>query len=66
HTRLPKLPVPPLEQTIRKYKEKMKTLLTSEQYYRLETITKSFLEDSNLGPKLQDFLLNRQERLDNW
>ncbi|KAF5307234.1 hypothetical protein FQR65_LT06950, partial [Abscondita terminalis] len=63
---LPKLPVPPLKQTIKKYEQKMEILLDKEEYARLKTITKKFVEDESLGPKLQRFLLDRQKKLDNW
>lgn len=54
---LPRLPVPTLEETLPKYLETIKPLLTPEEYVKTEAIVKAFPKKE--GPKLQDLLLQR-------
>ncbi|KAF5300479.1 hypothetical protein FQA39_LY02278 [Lamprigera yunnana] len=63
---LPKLPVPSLQQTLKKYEKTMEVILTPDQQLRLKQITKQFLEDEKLGSRLQEYLLNRRENFKNW
>ncbi|CAL1534831.1 unnamed protein product [Lymnaea stagnalis] len=61
---LPKLPVPPLEQTLRKYLETCQPLLTEDQYMATEEIVKRF--QSKEGPTLQKLLEERALNHTNW
>lgn len=61
---LPKLPVPPLEETLKKYEKALHTLLNEEEQKRVHSIVENFA--SGLGAKLQLYLLNRREKMDNW
>lgn len=63
---LPKLPVPTLEHTMERYLETMKPVLKPAQHDKLRKIIENFTSLNGLGPKLQLYLLNRYEKLDNW
>lgn len=63
---LPKLPVPELEHTIEAYLRTMRPLLDDQQHQKLKQLTEKFAGPSGLGPKLQLYLQDRQEKLDNW
>lgn len=63
---LPKLPIPPLEQTLKKYEKTMRPLLDEAGRTRLKTLIEKFGGEGGLGPKLQLYLLDRQQKLDNW
>lgn len=63
---LPKLPVPALEHTMNRYLDTMKPVLTDVQHERLRQIVDKFAGPGGLGPKLQLYLLDRQQKLDNW
>ncbi|GLV45383.1 Choline acetyltransferase [Carabus blaptoides fortunei] len=63
---LPKLPVPALEHTMYRYLDTMRPVLTDVQHERLKQIVDKFAGPDGLGPKLQLYLLDRQEKLDNW
>ncbi|XP_053368391.1 carnitine O-palmitoyltransferase 1, liver isoform isoform X1 [Clarias gariepinus] len=51
---LPHLPVPPVNHTIKRYLESVRSLMDDEQYKRMEGLAKDF--EKNLGPKLQWYL----------
>ncbi|XP_048776623.1 carnitine O-acetyltransferase-like isoform X2 [Ostrea edulis] len=61
---LPKLPVPPLEQTVQKYLRTVQPLLSDEEYANTLKIVKDFEKDP--GPKLQNLLEKRAQRETNW
>ncbi|KAF5300457.1 hypothetical protein FQA39_LY02256 [Lamprigera yunnana] len=63
---LPILPLPLLQQTLKKYEKKMEVLLEPDDRLRLKRIIKQFLEDEKLGPYLQEYLLNRRKEFKNW
>lgn len=63
---LPKLPVPTLEHTMECYLETMKPILKPAQHDKLRQIIENFAGPGGLGPKLQLYLENRREKLDNW
>lgn len=63
---LPKLPVPTLEHTMQRYLETMKPVLKASQHDKLLKIIENFTSQNGIGPKLQLYLLNRQEKLENW
>ncbi|XP_030646428.1 carnitine O-palmitoyltransferase 1, liver isoform [Chanos chanos] len=51
---LPRLPVPPVKDTMRRYLESVRPLMDDEKYNRMEGLAKDF--EKNLGPKLQWYL----------
>ncbi|BFZ05970.1 hypothetical protein BsWGS_09009 [Bradybaena similaris] len=61
---LPKLPVPPLDQTLKKYLDTCHPLLNEEQYKSTEEIVAKFLK--NEGPVLQTLLEERALKEVNW
>ncbi|KAF5289042.1 hypothetical protein FQA39_LY03921 [Lamprigera yunnana] len=63
---LPMLPLPLLQQTLKKYEKKMEVLIEPDDRLRLKRITKQFLDHEKLGPHLQEYLLNRRKKLKNW
>ncbi|GJQ73911.1 hypothetical protein Trydic_g18845 [Trypoxylus dichotomus] len=64
--KLPKLPVPPLEQTLMKYEKTMQPLLNDKERERLKQLIQKFGGPGGLGPRLQLYLLHQQQKLDNW
>ncbi|XP_036912580.1 choline O-acetyltransferase [Sturnira hondurensis] len=63
---LPKLPVPPLQQTLATYLRCMQHLVPKEQFRRSQTIVQQFGAPGGLGETLQQKLLERQEKTANW
>ncbi|XP_039988326.1 carnitine O-palmitoyltransferase 1, liver isoform isoform X2 [Xiphias gladius] len=51
---LPRLPVPSIKDTCRRYLESVRPLMDDEQYDRMKGLTKDF--EKNLGPRLQWYL----------
>uniref|UniRef100_A0A8C7PPV7 carnitine O-palmitoyltransferase n=1 Tax=Oncorhynchus mykiss TaxID=8022 RepID=A0A8C7PPV7_ONCMY len=51
---LPRLPVPPVKDTCRRYLESARPLMDDEQYVRMEGLAGEF--EKNLGPRLQWYL----------
>nr|XP_004657903.2 choline O-acetyltransferase [Jaculus jaculus] len=63
---LPKLPVPPLQQTLATYLQCMQHLVPEEQFNKSRAIVQRFGAPGGLGEILQQKLLERQERTANW
>lgn len=63
---LPKLPVPPLQQTLATYLRCMQHLVPREQFQRSQAIVQQFGAPGGLGENLQQKLLERQEKTANW
>ncbi|KAF5300455.1 hypothetical protein FQA39_LY02254 [Lamprigera yunnana] len=63
---LPTLPVPSLQQTLKKYEKQMEVILEPDDRLRLKRITKKFLEDKSIGSHLQENLINRRKMFKNW
>ncbi|KAM4636173.1 choline O-acetyltransferase [Discoglossus pictus] len=63
---LPKLPVPPLQQTMDMYLRCMRHLVTEEQYRKSKANIEKFLAPGGLGETLQQKLLERREKTENW
>ncbi|XP_054839736.1 choline O-acetyltransferase [Eublepharis macularius] len=63
---LPKLPVPPLQQTLQMYLQCMKHLVSEDQYVRTKQIVERFGAAGGPGEFLQQKLLERQEKMENW
>ncbi|XP_074855642.1 choline O-acetyltransferase [Carettochelys insculpta] len=65
-TTLPKLPVPPLQQTLHMYLHCMKHLVPEEQFRKTKAIVEQFGVAGGLGESLQQKLLDRREKTGNW
>ncbi|XP_066477485.1 choline O-acetyltransferase [Tiliqua scincoides] len=63
---LPKLPVPPLQQTLQMYLQCMKHLVAEEQYKKTKAIVERFGSVGGQGEVLQQELLARREKTENW
>ncbi|XP_036402999.1 choline O-acetyltransferase-like [Megalops cyprinoides] len=63
---LPKLPVPPLQQTLDMYLRCMEHLVPKEGYRRTKALVEKFGAPGGLGEFLQSKLLERQAQTDNW
>ncbi|XP_007446301.1 PREDICTED: choline O-acetyltransferase [Lipotes vexillifer] len=63
---LPKLPVPPLQQTLATYLRCMQHLVPEEQFRRSQAIVQRFGAPGGLGETLQQKLLERREKTANW
>jgi carnitine O-acetyltransferase len=58
---LPRLPVPPLEETSARYLKSLHPLLTKEEYAASEKVVAEFQKEGSLGQTLQKRLLARRE-----
>ncbi|XP_074814835.1 choline O-acetyltransferase isoform X2 [Natator depressus] len=65
-TTLPKLPVPPLQQTLHMYLQCVKHLIPDEQFRKTKAIVEQFGVAGGLGESLQQKLLDRREKTGNW
>ncbi|XP_063262576.1 choline O-acetyltransferase [Prinia subflava] len=63
---VPKLPVPPLQQTLRMYLQSMKHLVPEEQFKKTKAIVEKFGIPGGLGESLQQMLEERSEKTTNW
>ncbi|NXD36355.1 CLAT acetyltransferase, partial [Copsychus sechellarum] len=63
---VPKLPVPPLQQTLRMYLQCMKHLVPEEQFKKTKAIVEKFGIPGGLGESLQQMLKERSEKTTNW
>ncbi|XP_054420077.1 peroxisomal carnitine O-octanoyltransferase isoform X2 [Pteronotus mesoamericanus] len=61
---LPSLPVPPLEESLKKYLESVKPFATKEEYKKTEEIVQKF--QNGIGKKLHQKLLERAKGKRNW
>ncbi|XP_078494503.1 peroxisomal carnitine O-octanoyltransferase-like [Ciona intestinalis] len=61
---LPSLPVPTVQQTIKKYLDSCKAVLTEEEFGKTAAICDKFFKED--GPKLQEKLLERSKVRKNW
>ncbi|NXM20127.1 CLAT acetyltransferase, partial [Ploceus nigricollis] len=63
---VPKLPVPPLQQTLHMYLQCMKHLVPEEQFKKTKAIVEKFGIAGGLGESLQQMLEERSEKTVNW
>ncbi|KAL9891816.1 choline acetyltransferase isoform 2-T2 [Glossina fuscipes fuscipes] len=63
---LPKVPVPPLEQTMADYIRALEPVTAPAQLERTKAIIQQFTAPNGLGPRLHQYLLDRREAEDNW
>ncbi|NXP49659.1 CLAT acetyltransferase, partial [Heliornis fulica] len=65
-TVMPKLPVPPLHQTLQMYLKCTKHLVPEEQFRKTKVIVEQFGVAGGLGESLQQILEERREKTTNW
>nr|XP_033799462.1 choline O-acetyltransferase [Geotrypetes seraphini] len=63
---LPKLPVPPLRQTMDMFLRCMKHLVTEEQYMKSKAVVEKFAAPGGIGESIQKNLEERREKTANW
>ncbi|KAM4030342.1 choline O-acetyltransferase [Anomaloglossus baeobatrachus] len=63
---LPKLPVPPLQQTMDLYLKCMKHLVSEEQYKKSKGVVDRFMMPGGTGEMLQQKLEEHREKTENW
>ncbi|KAI5466542.1 acyltransferase ChoActase/COT/CPT [Mariannaea sp. PMI_226] len=65
---LPRLPVPTLEETAKRYLKSLHPLLTSTEYEASKKAVEEFIRPGGIGSKLQDKLIARREdsKTKNW
>ena len=63
---LPKVPLPPLKQTLAMYLKSMEHLVGKEQFSKTKTIVEKFGAPGGAGEALQKKLLERRESTTNW
>uniref|UniRef100_A0A8C9LD43 Choline O-acetyltransferase n=1 Tax=Pavo cristatus TaxID=9049 RepID=A0A8C9LD43_PAVCR len=63
---VPKLPVPPLQQTLQMYLRCMKHLVPEEQFRKTKSIVEQFGVAGGLGESLQLILEEKREKTTNW
>ncbi|XP_030371641.1 choline O-acetyltransferase, partial [Scaptodrosophila lebanonensis] len=63
---LPKVPVPPLEQTMADYIRALEPITTAAQLERTKGLIKQFAAPQALGSRLHLYLLDKREAEDNW
>lgn len=60
------MPVPDLEQTMGKYLDNLKPILTENEFEKTRLLVQDFADPDGPGPKVQRQLLQRREEMDNW
>ncbi|XP_015238569.1 PREDICTED: choline O-acetyltransferase-like [Cyprinodon variegatus] len=63
---LPKIPVPPLKQTLDTYLKCVQHLVKEEQFKKTKTIVEKFGAQGGVGEILQNKLLERRDKTSNW
>ncbi|KOB73818.1 Choline acetyltransferase, partial [Operophtera brumata] len=61
---LPKLPIPDLQTTLDSYLEFAAVVVSPQQAEHSRGMVRGFMEE--LGPRLQESLVERQKEMDNW
>lgn len=63
---LPKLPVPPLRQTLERYLHSVRPLLSEEEFDMTQGVVEEFGKGGGQGEELQRKLQQRAETTENW
>lgn len=63
---LPRVPVPPLKQTLDGYLKCVQHLVNEEQFRKTKTIVEKFGAPGGAGEILQKKLLERRDKVNNW
>lgn len=66
HQVLPKVPVPPLRQTLDTYLKCVQHLIKEEQFKKTKAIVEKFGAPGGVGELLQKKLLERRDKTTNW
>ena len=64
--KLPKLPVPNLHDTLQKYITALEPIMFDSEYEHTKKIVDEFKKKGGVGEKLQNKLLEKAEKCDNW
>ena len=63
---LPKLPVPDLQQTLKQYLLFVKPITNEQRFKTTKKIVEDFGNKGGLGEKLQNCLIERYKKKENW
>jgi len=63
---LPKLPIPPLQQSLDKYLKSVRPLVDDEDFDQTQSVVEVFSRKGGHGEKLQSQLVKRSAREENW
>lgn len=63
---VPKLPVPPLQQSLQKYLKAILPLVSDEEFQNTSRVVKEFGKENGVGMKLQKALEERARTHENW
>ena len=63
---LPRLPVPPLQQSLQKYLKAVRPFLNDEEFKKTSRAVEEFGMKNGIGEKLQKALEDRAKTHDNW
>lgn len=63
---LPKVPVPPLKQTLDMYLKCVQHLVNEDQFLKTKAFVEKFGAPGGAGEILQKKLLERRDKMDNW
>ena len=63
---LPKLPVPPLQQSLQKYLKAARPLVNDKEFEKTSRVVEEFRKENGIGKDLQGMLEERAKLQDNW
>jgi len=63
---LPRLPVPPLQQSLKKYLKAVQPLVNDEEFEKTSKAVEEFGKQNGIGMELQKALEERAKTHDNW
>ena len=63
---LPRLPVPPLQQTMDKYLNAIRPLVNDDEFEQTRKLVQEFRKPGGLGEQLQEKLIKKSKSEDNW
>ena len=63
---LPRLPVPPLQQSLQKYLKAVRPLVSNEEFEKTSKKVEEFGKENGIGEQLQEMLKKRAKLQDNW
>lgn len=63
---LPKLPVPPLKQTMERFMAMLEPIISEEELEHTRQLVEEFLRPGGVGDRLQNGLERRARKTDNW
>ena len=63
---LPRLPVPPLQQTMDKYLKAIRPLVNDDEFEQTRKLVQEFRKPGGIGEQLQEKLINKSKKEDNW